>query len=430
MTQIWIYDHFLNKKDIIVSDVQVKNFDCITPQITTFEIPRNDKIEDSDIVIIKGENEFLGVVESITQNITTQVGIYPFEHIFDSDLEVDNLDGTSDVVTYLQAQITRNFIDTDDPLVAFPIVFENTLAGEATYKIINDTQNLLAIMNEIYLNTGVYCDYEPVYTDGKFSAIKVIFKNVAEQPIRRIKYDNPQIVDNVKYEFSNTTANKVTIWVGKTDKEKGKAYRIYLREDNELTSNPKDPKRIKKVLNKNIDFTADKEVDTDEEYAEAIINVANSELKSQVFGYQIEFTILKNPLREWHYRQACVFTAQDRTFYTLVTRLEHLSDKHLRITLGAYRTRLHEKILKLAQKPKELGGTLGGIAITNGLGQYLYWFEQDAEGNLYVCSDNLSTEELSAMFEVDANKNLYVNYKDTQREALAINADGELEGSY
>ena len=178
----------------------------------------------------------------------------------------------------------------------------------------------------------------------------------------------------------------------------------------------------------NIDLTA--ETETAEELAEAVVLIARDTLKSDIFGYQIQFTMLINKNSKWHERQACVFKAKDRTFYTLVTRLEYLSDKHLKITLGAYRTKLHEKILKLAKPKEKAGATLGNIQTTNGLGQYLYWFEKDTEGNLYVCSDTISTETLATMFEIDNEKNIYVYYGDNQRQALSISASGELEGGY
>lgn len=428
MSQIWIYDFALKRKEIIVSDVEIKNFDSTVPQLTTFQVPKTTNINNSDFVIIKSKQDFLGVVERVTIGEVTEVAVYPLEHKFDNDLELDKLDGTMKVVEYLIAQITRNFIDTDDVYMHFPFVFESTLAEDVEYKTVVDTGNLLDVMNDIYLNTGVYADYEPLYVGGNLSAIKVVFKNVAEQQIKRIRFDHPQIVDKVSYEFSNTETNKVTIWVGKTETEKGKPYRIYLREDNELTTNPKDEYRIKKVINKNIDLSLEEDI-TGEQLAESIVVTARQELKSDVYGYQIQFTMLLNENSPWHYRQACVFKAEDRTFYSLVTRLEYLSAKHIRVTLGAYRTKLHEKILKLA-KPKAVAGkSLGGIAVTNGLGEHIYWFEKDEAGNLYVCSDGLTEEELSALFELDESKNLYVNYADGQREALSIE-NGNLVGGY
>ena len=425
MSQIWIYSHDLVRKDIIETDVKVKVYDCITPQKTTFEVKKNDKIHESDIILIKDEQDYLGVIDTVATGDTTEVSMYPFEHIFDSELDIDKLDGKMKVVQWLQTQIARNFIDTDDYLMRLPIVFESEIE-DVEYKTIVDTSNLLEVVNDIYLNTGIYIEFSPVYIAGKLANIKATFKNVASEEIRRIRYDNPQIVDKVNYEFSNTSANKVTIWVGKTEESKGKPYKIYLREDNELTSNPNDKYRIKKVLNKNIDFTA--KTNSADELAEAIIVQAQSTLKSEIFGYKIEFVMMVNPRRKWHYRQACVFVAEDRTYNALVTRIEYLSDKHLRITLGAYRTKLHEKIQKIMKQPKEIGSSLGGISVTNGLGQYLYWFEQDDEGNLYVCSDNYTEEELSGMFEV-VDGGLYVNYADGQRESLFIE-NGELIGGY
>lgn len=435
MSQIFIYDYSLTKKDIILSDVKIKNYDSTIPQLTTIVVPKNTNIQDSDVVLIKDENMFIGIVERVSTTQTTEVAIYPIEHKFDNDLELDYLDGTINVVEYLQNQITRNFIDTDDVYMRFPFVFENTLEDEVMYKTIVETGNLLDVINEIYLNTGVFLDYEPVYSEGKLNAIKIIFKNVSRETIKKIRYDNPQIVDNVSYEFSNTNSNKVTIWVGKTEKEKGKSYKVYLREDNELTTNPADPNRIKKVINKNIDLSADyaEEEDTEEEkakkLAEAIVLTANQELKSDIFGYKIEFVMLINKNSPWYYRQACVFKAEDKTYYTLVTRLEYLSDKHVRVTLGAYRTKLHEKLLKILKPKQVTGKSMGGISVTNGLGEHIYWFEQDNNGNLFLCSDYISEEKLSEMFELDADKNLYVNYEDNQRQALSIQ-NGELVGGY
>lgn len=433
MNQVWIYDYALKKKDVVLTDASVKTFDCGIPQLTTFEIPKETNIVDSDLIIIKGDNMYIGVIERIGGVNTKEVATYPIEHLFDNDLDIDKLDGEMKVVEYLTAQIKRNFVDTDDVYMRLPFVFESTLEEDVEYKTIVETSNLLDIINEIYYNTGIYLDFDLVYESGVLSAIKIIFKDVSKEKIQKIRYDNPQIVDKVNYQFSNTTTNKATIWVGKTEESKGTPYKVYLREDNELTTNPADPYRIKKVINKNIDLTAEIEAETEDEraekIAEAVIVTARKELKSDIFGYEIQFTILANKNNKWHYRQACVFTSEDRTFYSLVTRVEYLSEKHLRITLGAYRTKLHEKILKLA-KPKQVAGkSLGGIQVTNGLGQYLYWFEQDSDGNLFVCSDGLSEEELQALFELDADKNLYVNYKDNQREALSLE-NGKLIGGY
>ena len=427
MSQIIVYGRDFEKKDIIITDVIIKNYDCITPQKTTFEVLQTDKIEDGDYVIIRDSKDFIGVVDSVGGVNTTEVAVYPIEHIFDNELDVDNLDGTINIVEYLQNQIERNFVNTDDKLMRVPFIFENTLQSEVKYKTIIDGSNLLDIMNDIYLNTGVYLDYEAVYNDaGKFANIKIIFKNVSEQKIKVIRYDHPQIIDKVNYEFSGVASNKVTIYVGKTEESKGTAYKVYLRTDNNLTTNPTDPYRIKKVINKNIDLSA--KVETDEELAEAVILTAQKELQGDVFGYKIEFTMLRNA--DWHYRQACVFRGIDKTYNTLVTRIEYLSEKHMRITLGAYRTKLHEKIIKMNKKPAEIGTTLGGIQTTNGLGKNLYWLEKDENDNLYICSEQLSESELTEKFELDSQKNLWVNYEDNQRQALSINADGELQGDY
>ena len=155
MSQIWIYDFALKRKEIIVSDVEIKNFDSTVPQLTTFQVPKTTNISDSDFVIIKSKQDFLGLVERVTIGDVTEVAVYPLEHIFDNDLDLDKLDGTMKVVEYLIAQITRNFIDTDDVYMRFPFVFESTLAEDIEFKTVVDTGNFLDVMNNIYLNTGV-----------------------------------------------------------------------------------------------------------------------------------------------------------------------------------------------------------------------------------------------------------------------------------
>lgn len=429
MSQIWIYSHDLKSKHIIESDVKIKTYDCITPQKTTFEIVKTDDIAANDIILIKDDKLFIGVIDEITQKETTEISLYPLEHIFDNELEIGKLTGDTDIVTYLQTQIINNFVSTDDPLMNLPFVFENTLTKNVAYKTIIDSNNLLDIINDVYLNTGVYLDYAPVYTNGLLTNIKIVFKNVAENDVRYIRYDNPQIVDKVSYEFSNNSTNKTTISYG------DKKYKIYLREDNNITTNPNDEFRIKKVVNKNIEFTASEDLKENgvinlDKVAEAIIVMAQKELQGDVFGYQIMFTMLVNKNREWNYRQSCIFTSENKTFHSLVTRLEYLTEKTIRITLGAYRTKLHEKIQKLIKQPKEVGASLGGIQVTNAFLQDLYWFEQDADGNLYICSDTISSDALSSKFELDADKNLYVNYADNQRQNLSIDDNGNLQGDY
>lgn len=429
MSQIWVYSHDLIKKEIILSDVGIQTYDCITPQKTTFKIKKNNNIISSDIVLIKEENkkDFIGIVDTHTITDISEVSIYPLEQLFDNDLELDNLDGTVDVVTYLKNQIDRNFINTDDTLMKLPFIYENQLTEPVYYKTIVDSGNFLDIINDIYLHMGVFMEYVPYYSSNKLSAIKIIFKNVVDNEIRKIRYDNPQIVD-VSYEFSNTTCNKVTVAV------QDKKYKIYLREDNELTSNPNDKYRIKKVLNKNIEFTETKngndEPLTDDEIAEAIIVMAQKELQNDAFGYKITFEIMISPYRKWYYRQVCIFTSEDKVFKSLVTKIEYLNDKYLRITLGAFRTKLTEKIQKLMKPKEKVGNTLAGITVSNAFGQYLFWFEKDTDGNLYVCSDNYSIAQLEEMFELDELKNLYVNYKDTQKQSLSIDLDGNLVGGY
>lgn len=52
MKQLLFCSHSLVLKKVVISDTTVNNFDCVTPQKTTLEIPLTTEIENSDLVII------------------------------------------------------------------------------------------------------------------------------------------------------------------------------------------------------------------------------------------------------------------------------------------------------------------------------------------------------------------------------------------
>jgi len=382
MKQFVVLDHFLKVRDIGQTDKAPTVYDCIVPQKTTLVFDKDLQIQDEDVCLIRdnGVVEFIGVVDTIEKDKVTTVSILPFIAICDNELKVDVLnavEGESTVQEYIQEQIENNFVNTEDTYSRFNIVVNDMTTSPVYYKAVAETDNLLDVLNEIYLNTGLYIDFGVTYSLGEISTIQCNIYNANEQEVKQIRYDNPQIVDKVDYKFSQyDNYSKAVIQVGDTDRR----FEFYLRKDNVVTTNPEDTERIKKVKTKNVKFTA--EYSSQDELAEALVLMAQKTLCGDAFAYSIEFKILRKAINDWRFRQRCNFYAPDRLYESFITKIEYLSDKDALVTLGAYRYTLTDKFKALQRQPKSIGDSLDGITISNRLGQTIYWFTKDG-GNLY-----------------------------------------------
>ena len=82
-------------KHTILTDVFVPIQDVISPQKTTLTVLKTDKIELSDIIIIKdnnsGEIEYIGYIDTITTKTNTEISCYPLINVFDNDYVLDQM---------------------------------------------------------------------------------------------------------------------------------------------------------------------------------------------------------------------------------------------------------------------------------------------------------------------------------------------------
>ena len=152
MKQLLFCDHSLTLKKIVLTNATVNNFDCVSPQKTTLEIPLSMEIENSDLVIIKDQNtmqsEYIGIIDTVQNDKTTVLLVYPFINIFDNECMLSQLDG--DVFTWIEKSINDNFVDTGDELNDFPIVVRNYLTTDVDYKQIIESNNMLDNTNDIF----------------------------------------------------------------------------------------------------------------------------------------------------------------------------------------------------------------------------------------------------------------------------------------
>lgn len=427
MKQFIVFDHFFNRKDIVETDIVPTVFDCIVPQKTTIVFAQKVNINDEDIVLIRDSEtraiEYLGVCDTVEKGQTYRVAILPFIAICDNELEVETLNaeagGEDTVQLWIERQIEKNFVDTDDVYSKFDIEVRDNTTDAIYYKAVDDTDNLLDALNDIYLNTGLYIDFNASMSNGRINKIYCDIYNANEQAVKKIRYDNPQIIDKVDYKFSQYgNYSKAVIKVADTDR----AFSFYLREDNKVTTNPEDTKRIKKVKTKNVDLTA--EYGSEDELAEALALMAQKTLCGDAFAYSIEFSITRRAISDWKFRQRCDFYAEDRLYQSYITNITYLNDKTARVTLGAYRYTLTDKFKALAKDKKGIGSTFNGIAVSDALGSTTFWFTQE-DGNLYL---NYPEGETAPNFEIE-NGNLYYTY-DTSEPDFEIEDDGELVYKY
>ena len=426
MKQFIVLDHFLNKKDVIETDVTPKVFDCIVPQKTTIIFARDVNISEEDICIIRdGENlniEYLGIIDTIERDTTTRVAILPFISICDNELKVDTLNAVESesysVQDWITEQIEKNFVNTDDVYNKYNIVVRNQTDNAVYYKAVDETDNLLDVLNEVYLNTGLYVDFSVGFTNGKIQTIYADIYNANEQQVKKIRYDNPQIINKIDYKFSQYgNYSKATIQVGDTDR----VFEFYLRQDNKLTTSPVDELRIKKVKNKNVKLTA--EYTTEDELAEALVLMAQKTLCGDAFAYSIEFNILRSAISDWQFRQRCDFLAPDRLYQSYITNIEYVNDKEARVTLGAYRYTLTDKFKALTRQPREIGSSFDGIEVSNALGTTTFWFTQE-NGNLYL---NYPDNETQPNFSIEDGELIY-EYENDEPDFIV--EDGQLVYNY
>ena len=338
-------------------DVFIPVEDVVSPQKTSIILPKTNKIELYDIIIIRDNNtakiEYIGYIDTLTNKTTTEISCYPLINIFDNDFVLDQLfqkginqDGTSvdvdvDVSVWLTNQIKRAFVDTDDKLQAIPFFVRNRTKKPVLYKRTLETANLFEVYTDLFLNTGIYIKFEEIEFD--VDEVKTIYCdiycNTDENPYMiREDYPTIQSVDIVDNTF--TSYNKI---IATEELEEGitrqpQRYYFYLLNDNSITTNADDSRRIKQVRSKEITFSFDSE-STNKEVTEALILAVCNELQATEYNLQITISMLKNENVKV-YRSVEFVANNGTTYHSNVTKIQVLNDKQVVVTLGALRNSL------------------------------------------------------------------------------------------
>lgn len=354
----------LRIRNTILTDLYIPMQDIISPQKTTLNVLKTDKVKISDIIIIRdndsGTIEYIGYIDTITNKTTTEISCYPLINVLDNDFVLDqmfkettNADGTKvdsavDCASWLIKHLTREFVNTDDDYQALPLIVRNNLSSPVFYKKALDTANLFEVYTDIFVNTGIFIEFSGLHYDGYYidGIYCDIYCNTEEKPIY-LRWDNPQIqsVDIVDNTFTNY--NKLIATQEQKEDENGnltpatkdlQRYVFYLLNNNDITTNPKDDRRIKQVRSKAITFTLEEDKGK-EENAKALMLAVYNELQASEYNLSITITMFKNDRIKLH--KMVDFVAENDTIYTSrITRVEILNDKQIQVTLGALRNSL------------------------------------------------------------------------------------------
>ena len=340
----------------VLTDVFVPVQDVISPQKSTLIIPKTDKIQLNDIIIIRDNDtnviEYIGYIDTLTNKVNTEISCYPLINIFDNDYVLDQMyerveqdgeyvDGDIDVVEWLINQLERAFIDTDDDLQALPLIIRNNTKQPVFYKKILDTSNLFEVYTDLFVDTGVYV----VFSGLSFNGYEIdgiycdIYANKEEKTLN-LRWDNPQIqsIDIVDNTFTNYNKIIATEELEEGSTATPKRYFFYLLNDNSITINPNDTRRIKQVRSKELTFSIDTDK-TDEENANALLMAVFNELQAPEYNLKIEITMRNNDNIRLYRRVD--FTAESGIIYTSnITKIEKLNDMQIKVTLGALRNSL------------------------------------------------------------------------------------------
>ena len=338
----------------ILTDVYVPIQDVISPQKTTLTILKTDKVQLNDIIIIRDNDtnvvEYIGYIDTLTNQVNTEISCYPLINVLDNDYVLDQIfekveqegnyvDADIDVVQWLITQLERAFIDTDDDLQALPFIIRNNTNQPVFYKKVLDTSNLSEVYADIFVNTGVYIVFSGLSYNGyEIEGIYCdIYCNKEEKPYY-LREDNPQIqsVDIVDNTFTNYNKIIATQELEEGSTATPQRYYFYLLNDNSVTTDPTDSRRIKQVRSKEITF---KDEGSSQDTANALMLAVFNELQASEYNLKIEIEMLNNDNIRLYRRVE--FEANNGVKYlSNITKIEILNDLQIKVTLGALRNSL------------------------------------------------------------------------------------------
>lgn len=360
MKQLIILNRDLSVKKILTIDDVIPVRDIVSPKKTTFEIVKDESINISDFVIIKSRKitEYLGVIEDVTNDITTKIATYPLIHIADNNFILESLNGS--IFNWVKKTFTDNFINSTDELTHIPFEFiDNSFQSVLTLPLENG--NLFDVLLDIFLKTGVYLDFSLKYAGRKITNIICNVKKADDANKISLRYDNPLITKKPTIEFSQAqNVNKIIFVPSKANVNQLQTAEFYLLDNNTVTQDANDKRRIKGVVQKILEYS-----DTDT-YID-LVNTANSELLGDAYSHQITIIIAHNDKFKFNLYDRVQYIDKNRIYNTYCTRIENYNNnKYYKVVLGVLRNSLTDKIkaLQKTTSSASVSSSGGGSSVT------------------------------------------------------------------
>ena len=339
-----------------LADVAFPVEDIISPQKTDFVIQRIENVENGDVIVVFEDDisqaEYIGIVETVVTTTTTRVSCYPLIMVFDNDLVLDQMyqqttnrnkdtvDGPVNVTKWLETQMIRSFVDTEDVYQFLPLEIVHATISPSFLKKVIDTSNLYDVYTSIFVDTGVYIRFSGLKIEGGTIKIVCEFHNNREEETYLLFYDNPTLahVEITDKTFEGINKIIVTEELAEESQETPRRFYFYLLKDNSITIDHAHEKRIKQVKSKEITFNFGEYL-TDAEAIKALLVVVHNELQAPEYNLKIELTMLNND--KLTMCRKVKYTHEDgTTYYSNITKIEKIGDNQVKVTLGALRNSL------------------------------------------------------------------------------------------
>lgn len=333
------------KKIVSVSNI-IPVEDVVSPQKTSFLIPKDESINIGDLIVLKNKNnfEYIGVVQDLIHETETELSAYPLINITDTECLMGNISG--DVANWIIETLRVNFVDINDDFLKIPFTFkDNTGGANLTLEVSNG--NLFDTLLTIFKKTGVHLKFSLVYESGK--PINVLCEiNKASDSGLAIRYDNPIIVDKPLIENSQAQSTNKLLYVPNDNSQSKKdIIAFYLLSDNTITTDANKVGRINGVVQRIVTYTDE---DAGENYL-GLLEKAEQELLGDVLNHQITLKMLYNEKYDFSLYQKVKFIDKERTYDTYVTKIERFKinqkETYKVIRLGVLRTTLTDKLKSL-----------------------------------------------------------------------------------
>ncbi len=315
--------------------------DLILSQTSTITLLHEITYEpNNDFIFIMGDDfTYLGIVETINEELPMKLTFNTLLKLFDIDIYEDTYKGNmGDLIKDL---IDKYLIVNDDTLINLNnIEIINNVDIEDEYIFDNTIiDNLKSVLEELVLKYDIVIVPQLEFNLGKPNKIIIELKTIENKITLKEDYS---FIQDVNIEDSSTSnINKITYIPSVDNETYTNKFSYYLLDDGKVTTDIDDVKRIKPVVYK-YEFYSDSDYDNLEDKANIVLQV-------NTYEHYISFKLFKNDLTNYDSlvlgNQVTFITKAGKVYYSIITQIERTDfNGNLKILLGVKRITLTDKL--------------------------------------------------------------------------------------